>query len=84
MAFIPHTEADVEAMLAAIGAERLEDLFDEIPPALRVQSLAGVPEALEPGGPARCVQPKSVYEDGGSASGHGISSRDSSTQPTPP
>ncbi|MBV8973847.1 MAG: aminomethyl-transferring glycine dehydrogenase subunit GcvPA [Sinobacteraceae bacterium] len=46
MAFIPHTEADVAAMLAAIGAARIEDLFDEIPAELRVKSLAGVPEAL--------------------------------------
>ncbi len=46
MAFIPHTEADVAAMLATIGATSIEDLFDEIPPELRVKSLAGVPEAL--------------------------------------
>jgi glycine dehydrogenase subunit 1 len=46
MAFIPHTEADVAAMLAAIGVARVEDLFDEIPPELRIKSLAGVPEAL--------------------------------------
>src|SRR5579863_9710761 len=46
MAFIPHTEADVAAMLAAIGAARIEDLFDEIPSQLRIRSLAGVPEAL--------------------------------------
>jgi glycine dehydrogenase subunit 1 len=46
MAFIPHTEADVAAMLKTIGAERLEDLFDEIPQQLRIKSLAGIPEAL--------------------------------------
>jgi glycine dehydrogenase subunit 1 len=46
MAFIPHTEADVAAMLQAIGVARTEDLFDEIPAELRVRSLAGVPEAL--------------------------------------
>jgi glycine dehydrogenase subunit 1 len=46
MAFIPHTEADVAAMLAAIGARSIEDLFDEIPPGLRVGALAGVPEQL--------------------------------------
>jgi glycine dehydrogenase subunit 1 len=46
MAFIPHTEADVAAMLGAIGAQRIEDLFDEIPAQLRVKSLDGVPEAL--------------------------------------
>jgi glycine dehydrogenase subunit 1 len=46
MAFIPHTEADVAAMLAAIGAKSIEDLFDEIPASLRVKSLAGVPQEL--------------------------------------
>src|SRR5579863_5526991 len=46
MAFIPHTDADVAAMLATIGAASIEDLFDEIPPQLRIRSLAGVPEAL--------------------------------------
>jgi glycine dehydrogenase subunit 1 len=46
MAFIPHTEADVAAMLAAIGARGIEDLFAEIPPGLKAGSLAGVPAAL--------------------------------------
>ncbi|MGO9803947.1 MAG: aminomethyl-transferring glycine dehydrogenase subunit GcvPA [Steroidobacteraceae bacterium] len=46
MAFIPHTEADVAAMLEAIGAKSIEELFGEIPPGLRVKSLAGVPAAL--------------------------------------
>src|SRR4030088_524314 len=46
MAFIPHTPADVEAMLAAIGVASIEDLFDEIPATLRVKSLAGVPDEL--------------------------------------
>jgi glycine dehydrogenase subunit 1 len=46
MAFIPHTEADVAAMLAAIGVKSIEDLFDEIPRKLRIGSLSGVPEEL--------------------------------------
>jgi glycine dehydrogenase subunit 1 len=46
MAFIPHTEADVAAMLAAIGVGSIEQLFDEIPSELRVKSLSGVPPAL--------------------------------------
>lgn len=46
MAFIPHTPADVEAMLATIGVSSIEDLFDEIPASLRVKSLDGVPTAL--------------------------------------
>ena len=46
MPFIPHTEADVRSMLDAIGAPDIETLFDEIPSALKVQSLAKVPEGL--------------------------------------
>ncbi|HTT43312.1 MAG TPA: aminomethyl-transferring glycine dehydrogenase subunit GcvPA [Steroidobacteraceae bacterium] len=46
MAFIPHTAADVEAMLGAIGVGSIEELFDEIPEKLRIGSLAGVPPAL--------------------------------------
>lgn len=46
MAFIPHTPADVEAMLATIGVASIEQLFDEIPASLRVKSLEGVPVGL--------------------------------------
>ena len=46
MPFIPHTQADVADMLDAIGAPDIEALFDEIPAALKVKSLAKVPEGL--------------------------------------
>ena len=46
MAFIPHTERDVADMLAAIGVQNIEQLFEEIPANLRVKSLAGVPTPL--------------------------------------
>ncbi len=46
MAFIPHTEHDIREMLAAIGAPSIDALFDEIPAALRVQGLEGIPEGL--------------------------------------
>jgi glycine dehydrogenase subunit 1 len=46
MPFIPHAQADVSEMLAAIGAPDIEALFDEIPAALKVKSLAKVPEGL--------------------------------------
>jgi len=46
MPFIPHTEADIKAMLAAIGVERIEDLFDEIPANLRAGKLAHVPDGM--------------------------------------
>jgi glycine dehydrogenase subunit 1 len=45
MAFIPHTDDDVRQMLATIGVARIEDLFDEIPPALRAGPLVGIPPA---------------------------------------
>ena len=46
MPFIPHTEEDTEEMLAVIGAERIEDLFDELPAELQLDALDHVPEAL--------------------------------------
>ncbi len=46
MAYIPHTDEDVRAMLETIGAPGIDALFDEIPAALKIDSLAGVPAAL--------------------------------------
>ncbi len=46
MPFIPHTEADVSEMLAAIGAPSIDALFDEIPANLRAAPLAGIPPGL--------------------------------------
>lgn len=46
MPFIPHTVDDVREMLAAIGAGSIDELFNEIPAALRIKSLEGVPEGL--------------------------------------
>jgi glycine dehydrogenase subunit 1 len=46
MPFIPHTEKDTEEMLAAIGVKHIDDLFDEIPENLHIESLQGIPEAL--------------------------------------
>lgn len=46
MPFIPHTDNDIDAMLKTIGAPSIDALFEEIPAALRIKSLAGIPEAL--------------------------------------
>ncbi len=43
MPYIPHTADDTAAMLAAIGANSIDDLFDEIPAHLKVKSLDGLP-----------------------------------------
>ncbi|MEN8177127.1 MAG: aminomethyl-transferring glycine dehydrogenase subunit GcvPA [Pseudomonadota bacterium] len=46
MPFIPHTEDDIREMLAVIGVDSIEDLFDEIPAELRCGELQGIPEGL--------------------------------------
>jgi glycine dehydrogenase subunit 1 len=44
--YIPHTSEDVRAMLDRIGVGTIDDLFEEIPKALRIDALEGVPDAL--------------------------------------
>ena len=46
MPFIPHTDQDVESMLHTIGVQSTDDLFDEIPSELRIDSLPHIPEGL--------------------------------------
>ena len=43
--YIPHTDAEREAMLRAIGVEKIEDLFEAVPAAYRFPKLE-LPEAL--------------------------------------
>ncbi|GAB6876031.1 aminomethyl-transferring glycine dehydrogenase subunit GcvPA [Thermaerobacter litoralis] len=44
--YIPHTREDREAMLAALGIGSVEDLFADIPAALRLQRPLDLPPAL--------------------------------------
>ena len=44
--FAPHTAADVAAMLAAIGKEDIDELFEPIPEPLRLARSLALPEAL--------------------------------------
>jgi glycine dehydrogenase subunit 1 len=49
MTYVPHTEAERRAMLAAIGVARMEDLFEAVPahalfPALKLPSALSEPE----------------------------------------
>jgi len=46
MPFIPHTETDIAAMLASIGAPDIDALFDEIPVQLRSGKLTHVPDGM--------------------------------------
>ncbi len=45
MSYIPHTDADRAEMLAAVGVERVEDLFHDVPAACRFPAL-NLPQPL--------------------------------------
>ncbi len=62
MPYIPHTSEDVRAMLDRIGVKAIDDLFDEIPKALRVDSLPGVPAALSEMEVARLVAARAATD----------------------
>lgn len=46
MPYIPHTKADVAKMLESIQAASIDELFDEIPLALRCGELTKIPEGM--------------------------------------
>lgn len=61
MPFIPHTEQDVKEMLAAIGADSIEDLFDEIPAELRIGGLSdAIPSGLNEMAVARLMRERAA------------------------
>ncbi len=64
MAFIPHTEEDTREMLATIGVDSIQDLFDEIPEELIVKSLDGVPEALSEMEIGRLMRERAAADSG--------------------
>ncbi len=45
MSYLPHTEADIRAMLDRIGVQKLTDLFNDVPDSVRFPHL-DLPEAL--------------------------------------
>ncbi len=47
MSYIPHTDADRERMLRAIGVESIEDLFAEIPEEVRFRGLLNLPKGMD-------------------------------------
>ncbi|WP_018948693.1 aminomethyl-transferring glycine dehydrogenase subunit GcvPA [Thioalkalivibrio sp. ALMg11] len=62
MPFIPHTEEDIRAMLDRIGADSVEDLFDEIPADLRAPPLTGIPEGESEMGITRLMQERAAKD----------------------
>ncbi len=63
MPFIPHTEDDVRAMLAAIGVDSIDALFDEIPDNLRAEGLPSIPKGMGEMGVGKLMQQRAA-EDG--------------------
>jgi len=64
MPFIPHTDDEVEAMLGAIGAKKIDDLFDEIPRELLIKDLDGVPDALSEQEVTRMMRTRAARDRG--------------------
>jgi len=64
MPFIPHTDDDVRQMLEAIGADSIDELFDEIPDELLAGELDGVPDAISEMEITRLMQERSALDAG--------------------
>ncbi len=62
MPFIPHTAADVAQMLARIGVDTIDDLFDEIPESLRIARLEHVPDGLNEADVTRLMRARAARD----------------------
>lgn len=47
MRYFPHTQADIDAMLARVGASSLEDLYADVPPELRLDHPYNLGEGMD-------------------------------------
>jgi len=63
MPFIPHTDQEVDAMLQRIGVSSIEQLFDEIPAALRAESLQHIPARISEMEISRIMQQRAALDD---------------------
>ena len=64
MPFNPHTENDVQAMLKVIGADNVEQLFDEIPRELRGVSLEKIPAGMNEMAITRLMHERAAQDTG--------------------
>ena len=62
MPFIPHTPDDVPACSRSSARSRIDDLFDEIPPALQAGALGGVPPALRRWKSGGCITERAARD----------------------
>ncbi|HHQ14235.1 MAG TPA: aminomethyl-transferring glycine dehydrogenase subunit GcvPA [Chromatiales bacterium] len=64
MPFIPHTDDDVREMLAAIGVDDIDSLFDEIPAELRIDGIDAVPPGLNEQAISRLMDERAAQDSG--------------------
>lgn len=64
MAFIPHSDADIEAMLKIIGETSIDALFDEVPASLKLDKPLAVLEALTEIEMAQHMKSRAALDDG--------------------
>ncbi len=60
MPFIPHTDDDLAVMLQTVGVSDIDTLFDEIPAALRIAGLPGVPPGLSEAAVTRLMRERAA------------------------
>ncbi len=65
MPFIPHTDDDIQTMLEAIGADSIDDLFDEIDPSLRHVTLESIPVGASEQAITRLMHERANRDAGG-------------------
>ena len=62
MPFIPHTDADIRAMLAAVGVSDIDALFEEIPAQLRSGELKRTPDGINEMEIGRLMQERAAQD----------------------
>ena len=65
--FFPHTEVDLQAMMKKVGVERLDDLYAQIPDAIRFKGDYQLPSEMSE------LEVRDLFEKLGS---HAVSGRD--------
>jgi glycine dehydrogenase subunit 1 len=65
MPYIPHTAADIQEMLAAIGVAGIDDLFDEIPAELKIKTLKNIPIGISEMEATRLMRDRSQQDQAG-------------------
>ena len=63
MPFMPHSPHDIQAMLETIGVQSVEQLFDEIPAAIRAKPLSQIPVHIGEAELTRIMQKRAKQDE---------------------